>query len=534
MLFPIKLRIANTTSKNNDSIRPMNANDHYVVMPPDFDAIRCLGIPKDWRPGVRVAVLDVGLGPGWRMTVKVAVLMMIVLACGAVLGAIRGNLPASLTTSGMIAMVSGGCYGAFFIFCRLTMPETETVIDWKENKVMYRRGRLWKSYPVDQLNDVRVNQKSEAQGIQMSLQLAVGQRQIPLLASDHCSTAETAYKCLGIAANHLATSLDVPLVVPPGIDPASVNIDPRKWSDGYVKMGTTARMMMQSAEMKGNASEAGQHRREAMDYFDIANRIDPSNSSPLLEIAGLSKDRKFSEEALHMAVTNDPDSPEALIQRGRMHGWQGRGHLGKQDHDQAIRLDRRAGTLKARAEFHELHENYVEAIRDFNDAIELADDEDRLESLLDARADCYKHWYYDTEDRHYLDLALADVRQAVAIDPEMNISLCQLLIEVGSYSEAIETLDKMITDDDAYLIGLRGRAYLEQGLDIKLAVRDFTQAIKLEESKPESSDPDWMRMQHQCLSYLYQLRSEAYDKSGDYDKSKRDCERSEQFDLMAH
>jgi hypothetical protein len=107
------------------------------------------------------------------------------------------------------------------------------------------------------------------------------------------------------------------------------------------------------------------------------------------------------------------------------------------------------------------------------------------------------------------------------------------LIEAGSYGEAIETLDDLISDDDAYLFGLRGRAFLAQGLDVSSAIRDFTRAIKLEESKPDSSDPEWSRTQKQCLSYLYDLRSEAHEKNGAYQKARLDSETSHQLDTVA-
>jgi tetratricopeptide (TPR) repeat protein len=109
--------------------------------------------------------------------------------------------------------------------------------------------------------------------------------------------------------------------------------------------------------------------------------------------------------------------------------------------------------------------------------------------------------------------------------------LLLLLIAAESFTEAIATLDDLISDgDDSYAYSLRGRAFLEQGVDMDSAVCDFTRAIELDEALPETSDPQWKDSQKRSLAYLYSLRGEAHEKNGALEKARRDAEKSRELD----
>ncbi|PAY17808.1 hypothetical protein CKO51_19105 [Rhodopirellula sp. SM50] len=503
-----------------------------VIIAPDFETSQMQQLPTDWRPGVRVSVVTTNAFPLGAASVVIAVLLLGLIACSGVVGTINGAGMKGLIFGGVIAAVLAGCYAALVLAARLLLPEVETVIDWTQNSIVHRRNRSQETFPLDQLTEIRVTPWPDPnQGI-VEVQLAVGDRSIPLLTTDHCETTEQACRLVAVAARHLATVTNTRLVAPPEIPLNDMTCDDRAWSDAYVSTGSTAVAMMRMAERAGNSDEAERHRREAMDYFDIANRIDPGNPAPLLKLGELSGDGEAGKRAVEQALAADPDSPDALIQLAKIQDRDGDTDLAKQNYDRAVSIDRCVETLQARALFFQINDRFDEAVNDFDDAMERASDDDERASLLDMRSDCYREWFDSSDDRRHLERAIKDARKAVSLDPDQSRNLANLLIDAEEYTEAIEILDDWIMneEEDAYVFGLLGRAFLRQGIDMDSAIFHLTRAIEIEEAAPQISDPGWQDMQRRSLSYLYSLRSEAHQKNKDSEASRRDIETSRKLD----
>ncbi len=497
-----------------------------VIIAPDFDTSQIQQSPTDWRPGVRVSVVAIKAFPLGAATVFVAVLLLGLIACSGVLGTINGAAITGLKTGGVIAAVLAGCYAALVLAIHLLLPEVETVIDWTQNSILHRRNRSQETFPLDQLTAIRITPSpAPNQGI-VELQLVVCEQSVPLLTTFRCESTEQACRLVAVAARHLATVTNTRLVAPPDIPLNDMTHDERAWSDGYVSTGTTALAMMRMAERAGNSDEAERHRREAMDYFDIANRIDPGNPAPLLQLGELSDDADAGKRAVEQALAADPDSPDALIQLAKIQDRDGDTDLAKQTYDRAVSIDRSVDTLQARALFFQINDRFDEAVNDLDDAMERASDDDERATLLDARSNCYHDWFESSDDRRYLERAIKDARESVSLDPGQSSNLASLLIDAKEYTEAIAILDDQIMNegDDATVFGLLGQAFLRQGIDMDSAIFHLTRAIEIEEAAPPTSSTEWRGIQRRSLSSLYSLRSEAHNNNDDFEASRRDIE----------
>ncbi|WP_197455819.1 tetratricopeptide repeat protein [Stieleria neptunia] len=502
------------------------------ITAPDFDASGTDESPTDWRPGVRVAVVRTSALPWGAMTVLVAVLLLGLIACGGALGAINDAAMTGLKVSVVVAGLLAGCYAALVLACHLLLADGETVIDWNEGTILHRRNRSQNTYPLDQLTEIRIAPQPDPNPEIAEVQLVVGGPLVPLLTTYRCDSTEQACRSVAVAARHLATTLNVPLVAPPNIPLDDVTKDDRAWSDEYVDTGNWTLMSMRAAERNGDSDAAARHRREAIDYFDIANRIDPSNPAPLLELGKLSDDGDANKQAVEMALAAAPDSPEALIELAKIQDRDGEFELAQQSYDRAVSIDRCVDTLQARALFFQFNERFHEAVNDFDDAMERAGDDDERAHLLGLRSDCYRDWFESSGNQRYLKRAIDDARENVALDPEQSNSLANLLIDAEEYTEAIAILDDWIMNEgeDTYVFGLLGRAFLQQGIDMDSAIFHLTRAIEIEEAAPPISDPGWQDIQRRSLSHLYSLRSEAHQKNKDSEASRRDIETSRKLD----
>ncbi|MDV6030559.1 MAG: hypothetical protein F9B45_10725 [Phycisphaera sp. RhM] len=499
---------------------------HQAIIAPDFETSQMQQLPTDWRPGVRVSVVTIKAFPLGAASVVIAVLLLGLIACSGVVGTINGAGMTGLIFGGVIAAVLAVCFAALVLAIELLLPEVETVVDWTQNTIIHRRNRSQESFPLDQLTEIRVTPWPDPnQGI-VEVQMTVGDRPIPLLTTDRCETTEQACRLVAVAARHLATVSNTRLVAPPEIPLNDMTRDVRAWSDGYVDTGTTAVAMMRMAERAGNSDEADRHRREAMDYFDIANRIDPGNPAPLLKLGELSGDVETGKRAVEQALAADPDSPDALIQLAKIQDRDGDTVLAKQNYDRAVSIDRCVETLLARALFFQINDRFDEAVNDFDDAMERASDDDERASLLDMRSDCYRDWFHSSDDRRHLERAIKDARQAVSLDPDQSRNLASLLIDAEDYTEAIAILDDQIINEGEapHVFGLLGRAFLQQGIDMDSAIFHLTRAIEIEEAAPRTSSPQWRDIQRRSLSHLYTLRSEAHNRNDDFEAARRDIE----------
>ncbi|QDV84533.1 hypothetical protein [Planctomycetes bacterium TBK1r] len=499
---------------------------HQVIIAPDFETSQMQQLPTDWRPGVRVSVVTIKAFPLGAASVVIAVLLVGLIACSGVVGTINGAGMTGLIFGGVIAAVLAVCYAALVLAIELLLPEVETVVDWTQNTIVHRRNRSQETFPLDQLTELRITPLPEPNQNSVELQLVVGDRSIPLLTTDRCESTEQACRLVAVAGRHLATVTHTRLVAPPEIPLNDMTRDARAWSDGYVSTGATAVAMMRMAENAGNSDEAERHRREAMDYFDIANRIDPDNPAPLLKLGELSGDADAGKRAVEQALAADPDSPDALIQLAKIQDRDGDTDLAKQNYDRAVSIDRCVETLQARALFFQIHDRFDEAVNDFDDAMERVSDDDERASLLDMRSDCYRDWFHSSDDRRHLERAIKDARKTVSLHPDHSRNLASLLIDAEEYTEAIAILDDQIMneEEDSYVFGLLGRAFLQQGIDMDSAIFHLTRAIEIEEAAPPTSTPQWRDIQRRSLSYLYTLRSEAHNSNEDVEASRRDME----------
>ena len=200
------------------------------------------------------------------------------------------------------------------------------------------------------------------------------------------------------------------------------------------------------------------------------------------------------------------------------------------DYTEAIRLQPSVKAYHGRADVYVMQDEYGQAVDDFSAALELEPDNPQC---YHQRACCLREWYRDSRQQDHFDRALSDLDAAIRLEPDDDSHLterCALLCDAGRRTEAIDGLTELIRRDDSsfYLYTLRGQAYFDDK-QLRLAVRDFTSAIDVQEKQRRPADEAAQRMQDESLGYSYRWRSEAYRELGENIEADRDAQRFEEL-----
>lgn len=123
------------------------------------------------------------------------------------------------------------------------------------------------------------------------------------------------------------------------------------------------------------------------------------------------------------------------------------------------------------------------------------------------------------------------VNRAIELDPSRKLyrlNRCEILPEDSSQSQqAIEELDAVCREDPDNFVAfrIRGELYMRQRDGAAAAIGDFTRMIEILEAQPVPSG-SFRRSHVGTISFGYELRSEAHEKTGDRIAADRDLARA--------
>ena len=491
-----------------------------------------------WNPGRLIVVkrepFPVGCAVLCAVPGAIVLTFVLLIVRELILGG-PGTWPQFLTAAG-VGLVVGG----LFLYRRLRGPKQDVTIDWESQTVRTRRGMTTRESALHDVVQITVRPIPRPNYFRAKVDIEWADRAETFMETDPPED-EALVPCrqLAPAADRLARALSVPLVVEVDgkvVDNALVldgALPPIDVAARYEKLGDRRWMEMKSAEYEGDSERAGDKKRQATSHYMEAARLNPARTAPLMELAKLSENDAHIAQAIDLAVDRNPDDPEPLMDRGWRSALADRYEDALADYSEAIRLQPSVKAYHGRADVFVMQEEYGQAVDDFTAALEL---EPENPQCYHQRACCLREWYRDSRRQDHLDRALADLDAANRLEPDDDSHLterCALLCDAERFQEAITGLTELIRRDDSsfYLYTLRGQAYFDNQ-QLRLAVRDFTSAIELQEKQTRPADETSQRMQDESLGYSYRWRSEAYRELGE--NIEADCDAQRYEDLVDH
>ncbi len=227
---------------------------------------------------------------------------------------------------------------------------------------------------------------------------------------------------------------------------------------------------------RGNSYQLSQRRKEAIADYTEAIKLDPRLPHSYINRSSIYRDQKKFNDALRdldEALKIDKTIPALFLHRGNVYLDTGKFDEALNDYNNAISLQPKPEYFYARGRLHTMRGNYDLGVNDNTEAL-------RRDP---SNAEAYRNRAVAYSYLGKLDLALADLRNAVALKPNsvpLRFNLAIVLFRTGQISAAIDEATKVIniTPEWQAPFLLRSAAYSKLG-NVQKARLDRAQASKL-------------------------------------------------------